>query len=396
VPIESPTDSQSYSEQYSDEEYWDHGKVEVGPSESASSASNNQHLTTAPVRRRSRREPNVRLVHRPAHPRRGNQPPSPESVGSHEEYVAIDPRQRAYYAPHGGRGYHYAGSYTSGGYGGYPPSGQVVPYSGGTPPYPYAQYQVGHQPGYFPQPGISPMHHAPNPYEVMPPPGTHGYYPYPHQPYPMPHAGAPAPAPVYQYQHIYSNTPARHASPAQPPGEPAAAKESEGYTELKQLLIKERQEREEREAKEKKEKEDALKKAEEEKKHAEEIAAAAAKAAADATTEAEKKAADKAAEDAKKAEEEAARAKLEADTALAMAMLPPEEKKRPIKFKDAVGRKFSFPFHLCCTWEVCIPYASLYVANSLGHGGSHPTSLSARRRDWSTRGRRPLRSDRAE
>lgn len=25
----------------------------------------------------------------------------------------------------------------------------------------------------------------------------------------------------------------------------------------------------------------------------------------------------------------------------------------PIKFKDAVGRKFSFPFHLCNTWQVC-------------------------------------------
>ncbi|KAF2230585.1 hypothetical protein EV356DRAFT_418723, partial [Viridothelium virens] len=23
----------------------------------------------------------------------------------------------------------------------------------------------------------------------------------------------------------------------------------------------------------------------------------------------------------------------------------------PIKFKDAVGRKFSFPFHLCKTWK---------------------------------------------
>jgi hypothetical protein len=31
---------------------------------------------------------------------------------------------------------------------------------------------------------------------------------------------------------------------------------------------------------------------------------------------------------------------------------PSEEKKKPIKFKDAVGRKFSFPFHLCCTWAV--------------------------------------------
>ena len=26
--------------------------------------------------------------------------------------------------------------------------------------------------------------------------------------------------------------------------------------------------------------------------------------------------------------------------------------KDPIKFKDAVGRKFSFPFHLCATWQV--------------------------------------------
>jgi hypothetical protein len=28
------------------------------------------------------------------------------------------------------------------------------------------------------------------------------------------------------------------------------------------------------------------------------------------------------------------------------------DKKKPIKFLDAVGRKFSFPFELCCTWAV--------------------------------------------
>jgi hypothetical protein len=28
------------------------------------------------------------------------------------------------------------------------------------------------------------------------------------------------------------------------------------------------------------------------------------------------------------------------------------ERKKPIKFKDAVGRKFSFPFEMCCTWQV--------------------------------------------
>lgn len=30
-------------------------------------------------------------------------------------------------------------------------------------------------------------------------------------------------------------------------------------------------------------------------------------------------------------------------------------KVKPIRFKDAIGRKFSFPFHLCQTWDVCTP-----------------------------------------
>ena len=33
---------------------------------------------------------------------------------------------------------------------------------------------------------------------------------------------------------------------------------------------------------------------------------------------------------------------------------PSEKKKEPIKFKDAVGRNFRFPFHLCNTWMVFI------------------------------------------
>lgn len=32
----------------------------------------------------------------------------------------------------------------------------------------------------------------------------------------------------------------------------------------------------------------------------------------------------------------------------------PDKDKAPIRFKDAVGRKFSFPFHLCATWEVSL------------------------------------------
>ena len=32
---------------------------------------------------------------------------------------------------------------------------------------------------------------------------------------------------------------------------------------------------------------------------------------------------------------------------------PTEEKLRIITFKDAIGRRFSFPFHMCKTWKVC-------------------------------------------
>lgn len=78
------------------------------------------------------------------------------------------------------------------------------------------------------------------------------------------------------------------------------------------------------------------------KKAAEEAAAAAAAEAKKAAEEA----AAAAAEEAKKATEAAA--KKAAEEAAAK---PPPEKKKPIKFKDAVGRKFSFPFHLCSTWQ---------------------------------------------
>jgi hypothetical protein len=44
----------------------------------------------------------------------------------------------------------------------------------------------------------------------------------------------------------------------------------------------------------------------------------------------------------------------------------PDDKKKPIKFKDAVGRKFSFPFHLCSTWAVSLatPRGSLIKLTS--------------------------------
>ncbi|RAO71237.1 uncharacterized protein BHQ10_007249 [Talaromyces amestolkiae] len=92
-------------------------------------------------------------------------------------------------------------------------------------------------------------------------------------------------------------------------------------------------------------------------KAAEELAAAAA---AEARKSAEEAAA-AAAEEAKKAADEAAAAaaaaaaaeatKAAEEAAAKAAAKPPPEKKKPIKFKDAVGRKFNFPFHLCATWQ---------------------------------------------
>ncbi|KEY67375.1 hypothetical protein S7711_07585 [Stachybotrys chartarum IBT 7711] len=66
--------------------------------------------------------------------------------------------------------------------------------------------------------------------------------------------------------------------------------------------------------------------------------AAKAKAAAEAAAEAKK-----AAEELKKQIEEETKAKLVEDAK--------KKEKAPIRFKDAVGRKFSFPFHLCATWQ---------------------------------------------
>ena len=90
-------------------------------------------------------------------------------------------------------------------------------------------------------------------------------------------------------------------------------------------------------------------------------------AAAVAKTKAEKEAADAAAaakEDAKKAQAEAetklkeaeaaaAKAKAEAEEAekKAAAAAPPE-RRAPVRFKDAIGRNYNFPWERCCRWRV--------------------------------------------
>lgn len=87
----------------------------------------------------------------------------------------------------------------------------------------------------------------------------------------------------------------------------------------------------------------------------------AAEAAAKAAYEAQVKADADAAIAAQKAkvEAEAAKVKAEADAAVAAAKAEaeaakakvPTDKAKPIKFKDALGRKFNFPFELCKTWK---------------------------------------------
>lgn len=110
--------------------------------------------------------------------------------------------------------------------------------------------------------------------------------------------------------------------------------------------------------------------AEQEALKAKEIAAAAAAAKADAEKAAEdvaKKAKEES--DKKLAEVEAAKVELEKkqkelEEAAAKNKPIPDMEKAPIKFKDAVGRKFSFPWHLCKTWkgmESLIKQAFLHV-----------------------------------
>ncbi|CAK7568498.1 MAG: hypothetical protein SEPTF4163_006491 [Sporothrix epigloea] len=58
----------------------------------------------------------------------------------------------------------------------------------------------------------------------------------------------------------------------------------------------------------------------------------------------------KAAEEQKKKAEKALREKIAEETKAKIEADSKKSEKPPIKFKDAVGRKFTFPFHVCQTW----------------------------------------------
>jgi hypothetical protein len=76
--------------------------------------------------------------------------------------------------------------------------------------------------------------------------------------------------------------------------------------------------------------------------------------------------------EAAKAEEDVEGAELSAKVEAAFATgaeeaekKSPPEKRKPIRFKDSVGRKFTFPFELCATWQVGILPFRLYLIDIL-------------------------------
>ena len=390
VSPSSGVGSQEYAESLDGSEAWVEYTDEIGPSDSASRPrTSNQHRVLRDVRPRlphrqsSRRGPSDRLARHQLH--RAHRPPAPiapDSVESSEDYP---PYARGHPPTHvripghwrvsDGPAAHYAPSYaSSGSYEGYPGNSMVPvgpnqlmpvsPHAGyGYPPNAFSPGPAPPTPGYFPptHPGAPPMSNPVSPRPGHPYSGQDmlgygpgaGYY-YGAQAYGMP----PGMTPHMFYPYQVAPSPSNTSTPPPPPA--TSSKDDEKFARLEKLLIDQKLEADEKEARAQKaaeERELAAKKA------AEEIAAAKQKADAEATKKA-MAAAELAKTEAKaeaelaKAEAEAAKAEVEATKAkVAANAKPKEEKKKPIKFKDAVGRKFSFPFHLCATWQVSLPFS---------------------------------------
>ena len=373
---------------------------EIGPSDSASRprTSNQQRPFVEAPRPEEARRPSFRrhisrepVRHLP-HPRVHRSPPSepPESVDSHEEWqgYARGPAQ------HYSRPYvHYAPGYPS------PHAYQTYPGPSAIPggqqqmvPYGFSPYQAptaGPASSYFAH-----SHHGGPSHEMIPHAPSAGYFPYAPQGYQMPMPIPMTPPVVYPaYGGMYAQPPAQPAPPAPavttpppPPSTSDTSKDNGQFARLEQLFLEQKAEHQARETAAEKAASDKAAKAEADAIKAEEIAKASAAAAAAAKEEVRKEheaaAKDKAAKaeaEAKKAEEiatasaaaaaaakeevkkehetaaEAAKAKAAADAAAAPAAkspAPPKEKDRPIKFKDAIGRRFNFPFDVCNTWSV--------------------------------------------
>ncbi|KAJ5520636.1 hypothetical protein N7463_001089 [Penicillium fimorum] len=404
--VHVPTSSELESHEYQDYDEWAHLPYpdELKPSDSASRP-RTSHRSRPPHGSRSasgRRPPSRRMAEHQSFAPRGRRqqsPDSPDSADSADEYPSNFGRndRRGWQQPIPPAGY--APSQSSGP--SYPPTPLLLPRamapapdaqsnaatnaanaacdgsSRCSPPYPgyphelMAYGQTGFyrdQPSYFgaPIPGMMPPHYWP-PYPPVPSP--------PAQPEPKSPPPAPAPEPTPAPAPAPAPAPEPAPPPPPPPPPPVDTAKDEQIARLEKLILDDRMDREAKELAKKQ----AIERA------------AAEKAAQDAQTAHDRKitleaaalaradAEKKAAEDAAKAKEEAEKATATAASEAAAAATaaaneaaakaaaaaaeaaakaaepppppPPPEKKLPIKFKDAVGRKFSFPFELCATWK---------------------------------------------
>ena len=74
-------------------------------------------------------------------------------------------------------------------------------------------------------------------------------------------------------------------------------------------------------------------------------------------------------------------AEKETEEKVAAAKAPPPGKKAPIKFKDAIGRKYQFPFEMCSKWNVrppTLPLTDLPLTFA-EYGRTYSPSFYARR-----------------
>ena len=276
---------------------------------------------------------------------------------------------------------------------GYPSSNPFSPsVHGQANPFSPAPSAMSGAAGYFdhPRPGYPRPPAQPRASEIMPYGAGAGHYPYPYSnPYyysgtptespPPPHPPAHPPPPGRTYSRPgsvpYDSTKSKeeeeriarlekivYEAKQKEAAEAAPKKDDNHYSKLEALILAQKEEQIAREkaaaakaAEEKAAADAKIAKEAADKKAAEE----AAQAILDAAAKAQKDAETKAEEAAKKAQEEHDKKVKELEAAAeaakkeaAEAKGPGDEKKPPIKFKDAVGRKFSFPWHLCKTWKV--------------------------------------------
>lgn len=414
-PTSSRSASRSESiseEEFSSDETWDYipDDHEIEPSDSASRPRTSRRPT--PVARPTRRHTTTeRSTRRPPVSRVRHVHVAPPSSLEPDDYPGYG---RGYPGPYGGRTPQPPAGYAPSAYSVAPGGGGYAPPFGGpggalTHYGPQGGYQYPNANPFSPHPappvpggagyfngGHHPMstHGAPAPYgghEMMPYPPMPGYggfpggYPGmpPHMPY-YPQQWPPSDPSVtgdpevekkllaieelmknqkIDFEKAQKELAARDAADAAAK-KAAEAKEAAAKLAAEEKAAWEKKLDEEKKAASKLGAENAKKQIEAEKKKAEQAAAdekekadakaAVAKAEADAKAAVEKaeKERKEAVEKAEKEAKEAiTKAEKEAKESIDKALAPKDDKRKPVKFKDAVGRKFSFPFHLCATWS---------------------------------------------